>query len=63
MKWFEKIKESIFKAKAVIRKEGSQYCIFSKTGKKLSCHPTKKEAEDRLREIEFFKSQENKNGK
>lgn len=41
----------------VVRKEGSQFCIFSKAGKKLSCHKTKKAANKRLRQIEFFKTQ------
>jgi hypothetical protein len=43
--------------KAVIRKVGSQYCIFSKTGKRLGCFPTREAALKRLRQIEFFKHQ------
>jgi hypothetical protein len=41
---------------AVIRKSGSQWCIFSKNGKRLECFPTRKEAVKRLRQIEFFKN-------
>ena len=43
------------KAVAVIKKEGDQWVIYSKTGKKLSSHPSEKEAKKRLREIEYFK--------
>ena len=43
--------------KSVIKKEGSKYCIFSKNGKKLSCHDTREDAVKRLRQIEFFKRQ------
>ncbi len=47
---------SLDKAEAVIRKVGTQFCVFSKSGKKLSCHPTRKAALKRLRQIEFFKN-------
>ena len=47
-------------ATAVIRKEGKKYCIYSKTGKKLGCYPTRKAAEKRLKEIEMFKHMDNK---
>lgn len=54
---FDKIlEEAINLSTAVIRKQGSQWCIFSKSGKKLGCYPSKKQAQKRLREIEFFKS-------
>lgn len=43
----------------VVRKEGSEYCIFSKSGKKLECKPTKAEAEKRLAQIEYFKRESN----
>ena len=46
-----------FKSFGIVRKSGSQWCIFSKSGKKLECFKTKKEATDRLREIEFFSNQ------
>lgn len=42
---------------AVIRKQGDKYCIFSKKGKRLSCHPSREAALKRLRQIEFFKHQ------
>ena len=45
------------KAEAVIRKVGSQYCVFSKTGKRLGCFPSREQALKRLRQIEFFKHQ------
>lgn len=38
----------------MIRKNGSQYCVYSKEGKKLSCHSSRGEAERRLVEIEYF---------
>jgi len=40
---------------AVIVKEGSQYCIKSKSGKNLGCYATREAALKRLRQIEFFK--------
>jgi hypothetical protein len=36
---------------------GNKFCIFSKKGKRLSCHPTRQAALKRLRQIEFFKRQ------
>lgn len=47
----------MYRAISVIRKVGNKYCIYSKKGKRLSCHPTRKAAEKRLRQIEFFKHQ------
>jgi len=39
----------------MIKKVGNKYCIFSrKTGKKLSCHDTKEEAEKREKQIRYF---------
>ncbi len=59
---FDKILKDINKEKnesmAVIRKDGSSskpYCIYSKTGRKLGCYQTKKQAEERLAQIEKFK--------
>jgi predicted Zn-ribbon and HTH transcriptional regulator len=41
---------------AVIKKVGSQWCIFSeKTGKRLGCYSSKKKAQERLAQIEYFK--------
>lgn len=39
----------------VVRKTGSQYCIYSEAGEKLECFLTKAEAEDRLQQIEQLK--------
>lgn len=53
---FDKIlEEAVNLSTAVIRKKGSQWCIFSKSGKKLGCYPTRKQAEERLSQIERFK--------
>lgn len=43
------------KATSVIKYENNKWVIYSKTGKKLSEHNSKKEALKRLRQIEFFK--------
>lgn len=45
------------KTEGVIRKVGNKWCIYSKKGKRLSCHPTREAAVKRLRQIEFFKHQ------
>jgi hypothetical protein len=55
--WNEELQKAM-KATAVIRKYGSKskpYCIYSKSGKKLGCYPTRKQAEKRLAQIEMFK--------
>jgi len=61
--WNEELEKAIELASelstAVIRKDGSAskpFCIYSKKGKKLGCHATRKQAEKRLRQIEFFKN-------
>ena len=54
--WYEEIDKELRMTRAVIRKVGNEFCIFSKKGKKLSCHKTRKEALKRLRQIEFFKN-------
>jgi phage-related protein (TIGR01555 family) len=52
------IKQDAFKDVAdVIEKEGSQYVVKSKSGKVLGKFKTKKQAEERLKEIEYFKEQ------
>lgn len=43
---------------AIIKKEGSQYKIYSKEGKHLGTYPTRKQAEDRLAQIERFKNKD-----
>ncbi len=45
----------------MIKKEGSQYCVFSHDGtKKFGCFPTKELAVKRLRQIEYFKHAKSK---
>ncbi|MDE2019495.1 MAG: hypothetical protein KGJ13_04055 [Patescibacteria group bacterium] len=40
----------------MIKKKGSKYVVLSeKTGRSFGTYKTKKEAEKRLRQIEFFK--------
>jgi hypothetical protein len=40
----------------MIVKRGSKYCLISKsTGRNLGCYPTKKGAEKRERQVQFFK--------
>jgi hypothetical protein len=43
----------------VIKKEGSQYVVKSKKGKSLGKFKTKKEAEKRLQQVEYFKHKGN----
>lgn len=40
---------------AVIRKLKNQWCVLSRTGEKLGCYASKKAAEKRLKQIEFWK--------
>ena len=42
----------------MIKQKGDEYCIFSESGKELSCHPTEDEAKSRLKEIEALKHME-----
>ncbi len=52
-------KSIVDKTTAVIRKSGppnKPYCVHSKTGKKLGCFPSRKQAQERLAQIEFFKN-------
>lgn len=39
-----------------VRQCGSQWCVFSKSGKKLGTHPTKEKADEQLRAIEANKN-------
>lgn len=41
---------------AIIRKVGSEYCVFSHTGKNLGCSSSEGEAKKRLAEVEYFKN-------
>jgi len=56
--WYKELDKQLQRTRAVIRKVGNEYCIFSKEGKKLGCHKTRQEALKRLREIEFFSRQD-----
>ncbi len=48
----------------MIKKQGDQYCVFSKDGtKKLGCYPTHEEAVKRLQQIEYFKHAKSKETK
>ncbi|MBI2064397.1 MAG: hypothetical protein HYT66_01670 [Candidatus Yanofskybacteria bacterium] len=39
----------------MIKKQGSKYVVVAESGRKMGAYNTKKEAEKRLRQIEFFK--------
>jgi len=44
----------------MIRKRGNKYCVLSKDGdRNLGCYDSKKQASERLRQVEFFKRQKN----
>ena len=61
--WNKKVLEATDKVIAIIRKDGpkgKEYCIYSKTGKKLGCYSTRDAAEKRLAEIEIFKHMDKK---
>ena len=45
----------MYKTKAIIRKVGEQFCVFSHSGKNLGCSKTRQGAQERLREVEYFK--------
>lgn len=56
--WNEELRKALKLSKAVIRKDGTKskpFCIYSEKGKKLGCYSTRKQAEDRLAQIEMFK--------
>jgi hypothetical protein len=46
----------------MIRKNGSQYCVYSKEGKQLSCYTTRGEAERRLEQVEYFANRDKEKG-
>ena len=61
-RWDREIRDAAEKAaqhvEAVIRKDGSSdrpWCVYSETGKKLGCYRTRKAAQERLRQIEYWK--------
>lgn len=43
------------KTEAVIRKVGSQFCVFLHDGKNLGCSKSRQGAEKRLQQVEYFK--------
>jgi hypothetical protein len=48
----------MLKAEAKIRKEGSKWCVVSEDGtRKFGCYPTRKQAVNRLGQIEHFKKE------
>lgn len=66
MNWSEELKnaaknayeEDLFdKTEALIKKQGSKWCVFSKDGQKnLGCYNTRKEAIHRLVQVEIHKN-------
>ena len=38
----------------------TQYCLFSRAIKKLGCYPTRKGAEDREKQVLYFKNKKNR---
>ena len=53
-------KRSIIKSIVMIKKIGSKYVVVAESGRQMGTYNTKKEAETRLREIEFFKEKKKK---
>lgn len=48
----------VAKVQRKVVKKGNEYCVVSEDGERsFGCYPTKGEAEERLREVEFFKQQ------
>lgn len=41
---------------AVVKRVGSQWCVFSKKGKRLGCYSSRKQAVKRLQQIEYHKN-------
>ncbi len=61
-RWDQAIRDAAEKAAqhvaAVIRRAGHAarpWCVYSETGKKLGCYRTKEAAQERLRQIEYWK--------
>ena len=44
----------------VVKKEGNKYCVYSKSGRKLGCHPTKTQAIKQLQAVEISKARRKK---
>lgn len=68
MDWNQKLQRAVERAieitTAIIRKDGPKnkpYCVYSETtGRKFGCYPTRKQAEERLAQLEKFKHMKDK---
>lgn len=47
----------------MIKKIGSKYVVVAESGRKMGTYKTKKEAKERLRQIEFFKHLSKRSGR
>ena len=58
--WDKEVLKAIDSTTAIIRKDGSKsrpYCVYSEnTGRNFGCYPTRKQAEERLAQIEMFRN-------
>lgn len=45
-----------------IEKRGGKFCVISSKGKNLGCKPTRKAAQKREKQIQFFKNVEKSSG-
>ena len=45
----------LLKEVAYIKKVGSEWCVFGESGRKMGCYSSRKQAEDRLAQVEMFK--------
>lgn len=46
---------NVYKDIAYIKKVGKEWCVKSEAGKPMGCYPSRKQAEDRLKDIEMFR--------
>jgi len=46
-------------AKRIVRR-GREWCVVAESGRNMGCYPSRAEAQERLRQIEFFKHEEEK---
>lgn len=68
MAWYRKLGDQIEAADRegnalqanVVQKRGDEYCVIAESsGRNLGCYPTKEAADERLRQVEFFKREGN----
>jgi hypothetical protein len=52
------VDESLGCVHEIIRKKGSQWCLYSRTGRNLGCYDTKAGAKERERQVQYFKHRE-----